>query len=116
MGHLCIYLRQGDRVASPRGWRGRWFGKSLTRHIIEAARRDGILNATAHSAHYGFSGGDRIESEYTETTNLRLAVFVELVAERPRLEQFVSDHATLLAQRILLYKHVERWDLGSAGD
>jgi PII-like signaling protein len=108
IGHLCIYLARKDRMPA-RGWLNFLPRRSLSQHIIDLAKRDGILNATSHSTHYGFTGRGDIETIQADHPNSRLAMFVELVGERELLEKFVCRHEVLLKDKIIVYKHLEQW-------
>ncbi len=108
IGHLCIYLTRNDRLPA-KGWQSLLPRRSLAQHIIGLAKRDGILNATFHNIHYGFTGRGDIETIQPDHGNGRLATFVELVAERERLEKFVCTHESLLKDRVVVYKHLEQW-------
>jgi PII-like signaling protein len=108
LGHLRIYLARKDRMP-PRGWLNFLPRRSLAQHIIDLAKRAGILNASAHSTHYGFTGGGDIESIQPDHSNGRLAMFVELVGERELLEKFACSHEELLKDKIIVYKHLEQW-------
>lgn len=109
IGHLRIYLTRGERMRR-KGWR-RFFSHSLFHHIIDAAKHDGILNATAHTAHYGFTDRGKLQFDGADGESEKLAMFVELVAEREELERFVSSHMTLLKGKIMVYKHIEQWEI-----
>lgn len=108
IGHLCIYLSRKDRMPA-RGWLNFLPRRSLAQHIIDLAKRDGILNATSHSTHYGFTGRGDIETIHPDHANGRLAMFVELVGARELLEKFVCTHEELLKNKVIVYKHLEQW-------
>jgi PII-like signaling protein len=79
--------------------------------LIAAAKADGILHATAHNSFFGYSGDQPIQSDITESPNPALNVCIELVDSRAMLERFVRTHGDLLRGRVMMYKHVEHWDL-----
>lgn len=80
--------------------------------IIRAAKEDGgILNATAHDTHYGYSGHGRIRQQHAEVENQHLTLCVELVGPRARLMRFCRTHGSLLMHKVILYKHLEHWSL-----
>jgi chloride channel protein, CIC family len=108
IGHLCIYLTRKDRMPA-KGRLNFLPRRPLAQHIIDLAKRDGILNATSHSTHYGFTGRGDIETIQPDHGNDRLATFVELVAEREQLEKFVCTHEALLKDKVVVYKHLEQW-------
>jgi PII-like signaling protein len=87
------------------------YGKPLYQELIDAAKRDGILNATAHHTHYGYTGNGRVQSNTGELPNPDLTLCVELIAPRDELEDFAKKHADILKDKVLVYKHMEHWDL-----
>jgi hypothetical protein len=40
---------------------------------------------------------------------------VELIGEREQLEQFCRQHGDLLKGRVIVYKHMEHWDIHEQG-
>lgn len=92
-----------------RGWLNFLPRRSLAQRIIDLAKQDGILNATSHSTHYGFTGRGDIETIQPDNANGRLLMFVELVAERELLEKFACTYKVLLKEKVMVYKHVEQW-------
>lgn len=111
LGNLRIYLppahkiRHGDRTLFRK-----LFPRSAYVHIIREARKDGILNATAHSTHAGFAAGGKIAVRTAEGDNAQLAMVVELIDSRDRLEEFFLKHKELLRGKVIIYKEVEFWD------
>ncbi len=111
IGQLRIYMTPGEKRKGA-GLRQKLFGKALYQEIIDAAKQDGILNAVAHHTHYGYSGNGKIESgAMSEQPNMELNLCVELIAPREELELFARKHGTLLKGRVLVYKHMEHWDI-----
>ena len=111
IGQLRIYMTPKEKRAGT-SYRQKLFGKALYQEIIDAAKRDGILNAVAHHTHYGYSGKGAIESgAMSEIPNLSLNLCVELIAPREELELFVRNHADILKGKVLVYKHMEHWDI-----
>jgi PII-like signaling protein len=92
-----------------------FFGKPLYQEIIDAAKADGILNAVAHHTHYGYSGNGKIQSNDQELPNSALNLCVELIAQREHLEVFCRKHGELLKGRVIVYKHMEHWDIDEHG-
>lgn len=43
--------------------------------------------------------------------NPELTMCVELIAPRLELEQFCQTHGALLAHKVIVYKHLEQWDM-----
>ena len=88
------------------------FGQPLYQEIIDAAKTDGILNAVAHHTHYGYSGNGKIQSNNHELPNSNLNLCVELIAHRDELELFCRKHGDLIKGKVIVYKHMEHWDIG----
>lgn len=109
IGQLRIYLPQGETHQGV-GLRA-LFGRPLFRELIDLAKRAGILNAASHPTHYGYSNNGRVHAVGAEVSNPHLNVCVELIDQRDRLEQFCHQHAELLKNRVLVYKHLEHWEL-----
>lgn len=109
IGQLRIYLPQGE-TRHGMGLRS-LFGRPLYRELIDLAKADGILNATSHVTHHGYSNNGRVHSEGAEVPNANLTVFVELIDHRDRLEEFCRHHADQLKDRVIVYKHMEHWEL-----
>lgn len=111
VGQLRIYLNSAIRGTPVKGWRRLLGSTPLYRELVAAAKADGILHATAHNTFHGYSGKQPIQSDNVETGNPRLTLCVELVDTRAKLEAFVKHHGDLLKDRVMVYKHVEHWDL-----
>jgi H+/Cl- antiporter ClcA/PII-like signaling protein len=109
IGQLRIYLVPKER-GKPRGWRG-LFTRPLYRDIIEAAKQDSMLTALAQRASYGFTGQAQIQTDITEMTNENLVLYVEIIGERHKLEQFCRTHGNLLKGKVIIYKELEHWDI-----
>ena len=92
-----------------------FFGKPLYQEIIDAAKRDGLLNALAHHTHYGFSGKSKVQADMSDIPNSALTMCVELIAHRDELETFCRKHGDLLQDKVIVYKHLERWHIDTAG-
>ena len=111
IGQLRIYMTPKEKRAST-SYRQKLFGKALYQELIDTAKRDGILNAVAHHTHYGYSGKGAVESgAMPEIPNMSLNLCVELIAPREELELFVRNHADILQGKVLVYKHMEHWDI-----
>jgi H+/Cl- antiporter ClcA/PII-like signaling protein len=109
IGQVRIYMtpREKRKAAGMKAL----FGKPLYQEIIDAAKADGILNAVAHHTHYGYSGNGKIQSNDQELPNNALNLCVELIANRDDLELFCRKHGDLLKGRVIVYKHMEHWDI-----
>jgi H+/Cl- antiporter ClcA/PII-like signaling protein len=110
IGQVRIYMASRDKKAS-KGLRG-IFGKPLYQDIIDAAKADGILNANAHNTHYGYSNNGQVQTNNSELPNPSLTLCVELIGAREELETFVRKHGDLLKGKVIVYKHMEHWEIG----
>jgi H+/Cl- antiporter ClcA/PII-like signaling protein len=108
-GQLRIYLRQGERRPGT-GLRS-LFRKPLYRELVDLAKSEGIANASSHLTHYGYNNHGKAHSEGIEGPNPNLSVCVELIDHREHLERFCRNHVELLQDRIMIYKHLEHWEL-----
>lgn len=113
LGKLKIYITPADKMRH--GNRTAWqklFPKSAYIHIVQDAKKEGILNATVYHTHFGFSNGARIQSYSMEGDNSKLTMCVELVDKREKLESFFLKHKDYLKGKTVIYKDVEFWDVG----
>ena len=69
------------------------------------------MNATAHHTNFGYSNSGKLEDEGFELSNPDLTMCVELIAQREELEDFCRTHGDLLKRKVIIYKHIEHWDL-----
>jgi H+/Cl- antiporter ClcA/PII-like signaling protein len=110
IGQVRIYMTPREKRKGS-GMKG-FFGKPLYQEIIDAAKADGILNAVAHHTHYGYSGSGQIQANNQELPNSNMNLCVELIAHRDELELFCRKHGELLKDKVVVYKHMEHWDIG----
>ncbi len=110
IGQVRIYMTPADKRTSHKI--KKLFTRPLYQEIIDAAKEDGILNAVAHHTHYGYSGNGKIQSDKLELPNDRLNLCVELISHRDQLERFCRKHGDLLQKKVIVYKHVEHWEIG----
>ena len=50
-----------------------------------------------------------------EISNPSLNLCVELIGLRAHLEHFCRKHGALLSDKVVIYKHMEHWDISSHG-
>ncbi|WP_294644203.1 DUF190 domain-containing protein [uncultured Aureimonas sp.] len=112
VGMLRIYLRPRDKAPGS-GRFASWGAKPLYRELVLLAKKAGIVNAVAHHTHYGFSNHGPVQPEGSETPNPELTMCVELVGHRPDLEAFCRHHGALLRDKVIVFKHIERWTVGT---
>jgi len=110
IGQLRIYVPRGER----RSGKGFWslFSRRIYFELVRAAKAEGIVNAAAHSTHFGYTRSGRIQAEGgVEMPNPHLSMCVELIDERSRLEDFCRKHSDVLNGKLLVYKQLEVWEL-----
>jgi PII-like signaling protein len=108
IGMIRIYLKPGERaVESP--IKRFLHSKPLYRQLVEQAKAAGLMNAVAHQTHYGFSDHGRVQAEGFELANPELTMCVELIGDRAQLEDFCATHGRVLADKVIVYKHLEHW-------
>lgn len=110
IGMVRIYMTAREKVAK-RGWFG---AKLLYRELVIQAKAAGIMNASAHHTHFGYSNGGKLQDEGIEIPNLELTICVELIAPRAKLEAFCQTHGVLLGRKVIVYKHIEQWGISGA--
>lgn len=110
IGQVRIYMTPSDKRTSHKI--KKIFTRPLYQEIIDAAKEDGILNAVAHHTHYGYSGNGKIQSNKLEMPNDRLSLCIELISRREHLEKFCRKHGDLLQGKVIVYKHIEHWEIG----
>ncbi|MBB4145878.1 DUF190 domain-containing protein [Rhizobium lemnae] len=107
-GMVRIYLRPGEKVKAAK----RWFGsKPLYRELVIQAKAAGIINAVAHHTTFGYSNHGKMQSEGVEIQNPNLTMCVELIAPKQDLETFCRTHGELLYRKVVIYKHIEQWEV-----
>jgi len=113
IGQVRIYMTPGERRRNAgKGIKYLLSGAPpLYKEIIMAAKQDGLLNATAHHTHYGFSGNGKLQADGLEISNPDMNLCVELIGPRDQLERFCRTHGTLLADKVIIYKHMEHWEI-----
>ncbi|KQS46035.1 PII-like signaling protein [Sphingomonas sp. PP-CE-3G-477] len=113
IGMIRIYLKPSDKIAT--GSRSFWSRKPLYRELVAQAKRDGIMNAVAHNTHYGYSNHGPVRENGSEIADPHLTMCVELIGQRHELERFCEAHGEILGGKVIVYKHLEHWSIGSAG-
>ncbi|MBV6493810.1 MAG: hypothetical protein LDLANPLL_01833 [Turneriella sp.] len=112
MGKLRIYITPADKLPPKgKGLLKKMFPKSAFIHIVQEAKKDGILNASVYHTSHGYSNKNKIESMNYESGNPKLTLCVELVDARKHLEAFCLKHEDLLRDKVVIYKEVEQWSL-----
>jgi H+/Cl- antiporter ClcA/PII-like signaling protein len=114
VGMVRIYMKPGDRAKQSK-LRALLSGKPLYRELVLAAKADGIMNATAHHTHFGFSNHGTVQQDNLESPNPELTMCVELIAPREKLELFCRQHGELLEKKVIVFKSLEHWSIGVRG-
>jgi H+/Cl- antiporter ClcA/PII-like signaling protein len=109
IGQVKIYMTPRDRRVK-KGLKS-LLSKPLFQEVIQAAKADGVMHAVARHTHYGYSGGGRVHADHTDTPNQHLNLCIELIDHRDKLETFVRRHGDILKGRVIVYKHMEHWDI-----
>lgn len=108
VGMVRIYMKPREKTVG----KGSWFGgKPLYRELVIQAKAAGIMNAVAHRTHFGYSNSGKLHDEGFEIPNPDLTMCVELIADRDQLERFCQTHGEILKNKIIVYKHLEHWDV-----
>ena len=110
LGKLRIYLTTGEKVKSEKLLR-KMFPKNTYRQIVIEAKKDGIMNASVFSTHFGYRNNEQIQQQSAEADNRGLTICVELIDKREKLENFFITHKEVLKGKIIIYKEVEFWDI-----
>ncbi|TAY31863.1 chloride channel protein [Rhizobium leguminosarum] len=109
IGMIRIYLKPREKAVGKGGWFGG--GKPLYRELVMQAKAAGIMNAVAHHTHFGYSNSGKLQDEGFEIPNPDLTMCVELIADRGQLEEFCRTHGSILTNKVIIYKHIEHWDV-----
>lgn len=110
IGMVRIYLTPKDR-RKVTGMKVLLGSTPLYRELVKTAHADGIINAVAHHTHYGYSKGGRVRAHDPEAGNPNLTMCVELIGQREQLELFCRKHGDLLRDKVIVYKHLEHWEI-----
>jgi PII-like signaling protein len=112
LGKLEIYIAPAHKVLhGTRSLFRKIFPKSTYMYLIQEARKDGIINAAAHTTHTSFTTDGKVISFSVEGDNSKLAMCVELVDKREKLEAFFLKHQDSLREKVVIFKEVEFWDV-----
>lgn len=109
VGMVRIYMKPREKAVGSGGWFGA--GRPLYRELVMQAKAAGIMNAVAHHAHFGYSNSGKLQDEGFEIPNPDLTMCVELIGDRELLEEFCRTHGSLLKNKVIIYKHIEHWDV-----
>jgi len=110
VGMIRIYLKPSDRRKQS-GWRGFLNSRPLYRELVDAAKKEGFMNAVAHHTHYGFSNHGRVRAHDPETGSPNLTMCVELIAAKDRLDLFCRTYGELLIGKVIVCHPIEHWEI-----
>ena len=110
LGKLQIYIKPKDKLKGI-SLLERLRPKQVYREIVKNAKAEGLMNASVYQTHSGFSLNDKIRVAHPELDNSDLALCVELIDEKPKLEAFCKNNAALLKGRMIVFKAVEFWEI-----
>lgn len=110
IGMVRIYLAPKDR-RQVTGFKAILGSTPLYRELITTAHADGIMNAVAHQTHYVYSKGGRVRAHDPEAGNSNLTMCVELIGQRDQLKLFCRKHGDMLRNKVVVYKHLEHWEI-----
>ncbi|WP_237478616.1 DUF190 domain-containing protein [Lichenibacterium dinghuense] len=116
IGMLRVYMTPKERFRKTGESRlkAAFSGRPLYQELVNEAKRAGLVNAVAHHTHYGFSNGGEVRQRDTEGMNVDLTMCVEMIGPKVMLETFCRRHGELLRDKVMVYKHLEHWQIGSA--
>jgi len=109
IGMVRIYMK--PREKAPLNGKSLFGGRPLYRELILAAKSSGIMNAVAHHTHFGYSNHGKTHDQGFEVPNPDLTMCVELIGQRDQLETFTRKHGAWLQGKVIIYKHIEHWDI-----
>lgn len=112
VGMVRIYLKPREKMPN-KGARNLWSSRPLYRELVLEAKNAGLMNAVAHHTHYGYSNHGRIEDFGSEIRNPELTMCVEIIGHRGDLENFIRRHGALLQDKVIIFKHLERWSISN---
>jgi len=110
LGKLQIFIKPKDKLKSE-SLLERLRPKQVYRELVKNAKAEGLMNASVYQTHSGFSGNDKIRVAHPELDNNDLALCVELIDKKPKLEAFCKNNAALLRGRLIIFKPVEFWEV-----
>lgn len=110
LGKLQIFIKPKERVKG-QSIMQRLQPKQTYRELIKFAKEDKLLHASVYQTHSGFSLNEPIRTAHVELDNTDLALCVELIDEKQRLEAFCVKHAAMLSGKMIVFKQVEFWDV-----
>ncbi|KAA8485570.1 PII-like signaling protein [Arcticibacter tournemirensis] len=109
-GKLQIYVQPKEKVQAE-NLLHRLRSRQLYRELVKYAKDDHLINATVYQTHHGYSLHGKISGHHVELANEDLAMCVELIDEKSKLEAFCEKHAALLKGKMIVFKAVEFWQI-----
>ena len=114
-GSLRIFFAVSEKRPRKKGLRNFLRGRRpMYQELIDEAKKQHLLQGTAHSTYYGFSGKGAVQAEMSELPNPHMNMCVELIGPKEALEQFCRQHAELLVGKMMYYTRLDTWRLRAA--
>lgn len=110
LGKIQIYIKPKEKVQGS-GLMHHLKPKQLYRELVKYAKDDQLMNASVYQTHSGYSLHEKITTAHVELDNADLALCVELIDEKRKLEAFCKKHAELLKGKMIVFKAVEFWEI-----
>jgi PII-like signaling protein len=110
LGKIQIYIKPKDKLQGS-GFMHRLQPRQLYREIVKYAKEDQLMNASVYQTHSGYSMHGDISKHHVELDNRDLALCIELIDQKHKLEAFCIKHAELLKGKMILFKAVEFWEI-----
>lgn len=110
MGKIRVYLTPSETIEGEGFW-SKLNPKRLYREIIDAAKKDGLMNAVAYTGHHGFTNKGHVRSREPEFLDGHLPMCIEIIDHKDKLEEFCRKNGDLLKGKAIVYKHVEHWSV-----
>ena len=110
LGKIQIFIKPKDKIKGV-SLLERLLPKQIYREILRNAKQDGLMMASVYQTHSGFALNDKIQVAHSEYDNANLALCVELIDEKHKLEAFCLKNTALLKGRMIVYKAVEFWEI-----
>ncbi|PZF71623.1 DUF190 domain-containing protein [Taibaiella soli] len=115
LGSLRIFIKANDMLPATSFWY-KLFPINLSRYLIKQAKLSGIRAANILTTQAGYCNGSAIQTWGVETGSYKLTLCVELVDTLEKLEDFFRNHQTLLKNKLVLFRELERWQSESQDD
>ena len=110
LGKIQIFIKPKDKVKSE-SLMQRLRPKQIYRELVKSAKDEGLLHASVYQSHSGFYLDQPVQVAHVELDNSDLALCVELIDKKQKLEAFCKKNADILNGKLIVYKAVEFWEI-----